>query len=337
MKKIILIPSYEPDEKLIELINKIDQKEFNIVIVNDGSKKEYDIIFNRLPKNIKLISYQTNKGKGYALKKGLEYIKETWKDNYIVITMDSDGQHRIEDAQKLCNYSEKHPNALVLGKRKRLETTPIRSKIGNTITRSIYKLTTGLDIYDTQTGLRTFTNQLIDFLLKIEGERFEYEMNVLLLAAKNKIPIKEIEIKTIYIENNKKSHFKTIKDSILVYKEIIKFSLSSIISFIIDYILFIILSTNINISISTIIARIISSSINFILNKKIVFNSKNNLKKEIINYIKLAITILLLNIMIINILTLVINKPLAKLLTEFILFIANYHIQKRIIFNKNTN
>ena len=337
MKKIILIPSYEPDEKLIELINKINQKEFNIVIVNDGSKKEYDIIFNRLPKNIKLISYQTNKGKGYALKKGLEYIKETWKGNYIVITMDSDGQHRIEDAQKLCNYSEKHPNALVLGKRKRLETTPIRSKIGNTITRSIYKLTTGLDIYDTQTGLRTFTNQLIDFLLKIEGERFEYEMNVLLLAAKNNIPIKEIEIKTIYIENNKKSHFKTIKDSILVYKEIIKFSLSSIISFIIDYILFIILSTNINISISTIIARIISSSINFILNKKIILNRKNNLKKEIINYIKLAITILLFNIMIINILTLMINKPLAKLLTEFILFIANYHIQKRIIFNKNTN
>ena len=223
MKKIILIPSYEPDEKLLELLQKINKKDFEIIIVNDGSSKKYDNIFKLVPSYIKLLSYKENQGKGYALKTGLKYIKDNYKDNYIIITMDSDGQHKIEDAIKLANYIEKNPNNLVLGKRLRNNKTPLRSRIGNSIIKLIYKSLTNLNIYDTQTGLRAFSNKLIDYYITIPGNRFEYEMNVLLYSKEKNIPIHEIKIETIYIDNNSHSHFKTFKDSYRIFKEIIKF------------------------------------------------------------------------------------------------------------------
>ena len=247
--------------------------------------------------------------------------------------MDSDGQHKIEDAKKLADYIINNPKTLAIGMRKRGNNVPIRSKVGNSITKFIYYITTGLNIYDTQSGLRVFTNDLIDTFININGERFEYEMNVLLYCAKNNIEMKEIPIETIYIENNKHSHFKTFKDSFLIYKEILKFSLSSIISFIIDYSLFIILLFILNsIIISNIIARIISASTNYYLNKTIVFNNKNN--KSIVSYIILAIIILILNTLILNLLItkLLINKFIAKIITETILFILSFTIQKKIIF-----
>ena len=189
MKKIILIPSYEPDIELLDLIKKINRNEFDIIIVNDGSSKYYDNIFKQLPSYIKLISYKDNMGKGYALKRGLKYIKDNYNGDYIIVTMDSDGQHTIKDAKKLVNYIEKFPNNLVLGKRIRNNNTPLRSKIGNNIIRFIYKVLTNLDIYDTQTGLRAFSNKLVDCYLKIPGNRFEYEMNVLLYSKEYNISI----------------------------------------------------------------------------------------------------------------------------------------------------
>lgn len=337
MKKIILIPAYEPDEKLIELIHKIDKKEFDIIIVDDGSGTNYDNIFLPLEKEVKVIRYKTNKGKGHALKKGFHYIKETYKKDYITITMDSDGQHTIKDAKKLERYVESHPNTLVLGMRLRDKKIPLRSRIGNGITKFIYNITTGLNVYDTQTGLRAFSDKLMDILLNIEGERFEYEMNVLLQFAKLHIPIKEIQIETIYIEKNKSSHFNTIKDSYRIYKEIIKFSCSSIISFIIDYILFIILSITTNkIIVSNIIARIISASTNYLLNKNYVFKSKKKTSQSIISYAILALFILIANSVILNFLIskLLLNKWISKLLTEIILFTISWLIQKNIIFHK---
>ena len=217
MTKVILIPSYEPDDKLIKLVDELKKNKLNVVVVNDGSSKEYDSIFNKIKKKVKVISYETNQGKGYALKIGLEYLKENYKD-YVVVTMDSDGQHSVKDAIKLSNYAEKHPNELVIGKRIRSEKTPLRSKLGNSITMFIYRLSTGVKVYDTQTGLRAFTNELMDFMQNVEGNRYEYEMNVLLYAPSNDIKIKEIEIETIYIENNEGSHFNTIKDSYKIYK-----------------------------------------------------------------------------------------------------------------------
>ncbi|MEE3343826.1 MAG: bifunctional glycosyltransferase family 2/GtrA family protein [Bacilli bacterium] len=334
MHRIALIPSYEPDNKLIKIVKDLLENNFKVVVVNDGSNKDYDKIFNKVKELTKVLEYDTNQGKGYALKYGMQYIKDNY-DKYIVVTMDSDGQHTVKDATKLCNYVEENPNEFVIGKRIRGKNTPLRSKIGNSITMLVYKLVTGVSIYDTQTGLRCFSNQLMDFSLNVKGNRFEYEMNVLLEAPLNNIKITEIEIETIYYkDNNKKSHFNTIKDSYRVYKEILKFSLSSIISFIIDYISYIIFILLLNnITISNIFARIISATCNYTINKKLVFNSKRKITNSLPKYIILAISILAINTIILNCLvTININKYLAKIIVELLLFIFSYFIQKKRIF-----
>lgn len=224
--KIALIPAYEPNNNLIKLVRELWNQKYSIIIVNDGSGSNFKHVFSKCSKYANIISYDINKGKGYALKRGLEYIKENYKEPYIIITMDSDGQHTIKDASKLIKECEKKDNTLYLGKRIRSSKTPIKSLIGNCITRFIYKLTTGLDIYDTQTGLRAFSNKLVDYLLDIEGNRFEYEMNVLLKCAKDKVKMKEIEITTIYEDNNSGTHFNWVKDSYRIYKDILKYSLN---------------------------------------------------------------------------------------------------------------
>lgn len=336
MKEVILIPSYEPDEKLISLIETINRNRFDIIVVDDGSGKKYQDIFQKIRDKVYLISYEPNMGKGHALKRGLSYIKEKYQKDYLVITMDSDGQHTIGDAIKLSNYAKEHLNTYVLGMRKRNSNTPLRSKIGNRITKFVYHITTGVNIYDTQTGLRCFSNTLTEFLLNTPGERFEYEMNALLSSPKNGIKLHEIEIETIYMDNNKGTHFKTLRDSYLFYKDIFKFGFSSIISFIIDYSLFSIFSIFLSLTLSNILARIISATCNYTLNRKLVFKSKNSLYKTALSYISLAILILMLNTILLNILVekVLLNKFIAKLMVEACLFIFSYYIQNKYIFKR---
>lgn len=223
-KLIILIPAYEPTTKLLDLLKKLKKENLTTIIVNDGSNNTYDEIFNEAKKYAYILKHDVNKGKGRALKTGIEYIQNNYKKDYVIITMDCDGQHTIKDALKLGEYTLNHNEELVTGKILRNKTTPLRSKIGNSITRFVYRTITGLDVYDTQTGLRAFSDKLVPLMLEIEGERFEYEMNVLLTCSTKKIKITEIQIDTIYIENNSGSHFNGIKDSIKIYKEIFKYT-----------------------------------------------------------------------------------------------------------------
>ncbi len=330
--KVALIPAYEPDDKLIPLVDNLKKNNYQVVVVDDGSGKDYQHIFNKC--KTKVITYPENQGKGHALKEGLKYIKDTY-DAYYIVTMDSDGQHTIEDADKLINYLKKHPRTLVLGSRKRGKNTPLRSFLGNSITRFVYSLVTYRDIYDTQTGLRAFTESLVPYMLEVDGERFEYEMNVLLNATRNNVKIKELTIQTIYIDNNSGSHFNAFKDSFKIYKEILKFSLSSLSCFFLDYVLFVLfnLLTN-NIIVSNIIARIISASTNYGLNRSLVFKSTKKVKSSLLQYSLLAIIILILNTALVTTLSLVMSKYIAKIITEITIFLFSWFIQKNIIFKK---
>ena len=336
MRKVVLIPAYEPDENLKILIQKLSKEDVFTVVVDDGSGDKYKNIFDSIQDNARVISYKSNRGKGYALKTGLNFIKNNFKgENYVVVTMDSDGQHTVEDAMKLYEYIEKNPNKLALGKRIRGKNTPIRSKLGNSITTAVYSMSTKAKIYDTQTGLRAFSNNLIDTMLEIDGDRYEYEMNVLLILPRMGIEIQEIEIQTIYIDKNANSHFNTIKDSVLIYKQIIKFSLSSISSFFIDYILYsiLILLTQ-NILISNISARVVSSAVNYTINKKMVFKNNDSLYKSASQYFLLALIILALNTSILYVLVNVLgmNAYVSKILVEVLLFLLSWTVQKKVIF-----
>lgn len=218
MKYIILIPTYNPDERLLTILKQIDKK-YDVVIVDDGSPNKE--IFKECESYAHVISYVENAGKGHALKEGYKYIKENYK-SYVVVTMDDDMQHKLEDASKLCDWVKDHDEEFAIGRRHWDKTTPLSNRIGNSISRHIFKRYTGYSIYDTQNGLRAFSNKLMDYMLNVEGERYEYEMNVLYNLGKNNIKYKEIDIETIYIDNNKTSKFRTFKDSFRIIKDIRK-------------------------------------------------------------------------------------------------------------------
>ncbi len=235
MKKVALIPSYEPTDALIDLLKELKKDKFKIVLVDDGSGKKYKKIFDKAKEYAEVISYTPNMGKGYALKEGLKLIKEKYSD-YRIVTMDSDGQHTVKDANRLLEQVK--PRTLLLGKRMIEKNTPLRSRFGNTLTRIINYLASGVKIYDTQTGLRAFDSSIIDYLLDVKGNRFEYEMKCLLQSKKHDVYIEEMVIKTIYLNNNSGSHFNAIKDSYRIYKEIFKFILPSIIYMVIGLLAF---------------------------------------------------------------------------------------------------
>ncbi len=213
----IIIPSLNPNNKLLELVNNLLESGFkDIIVVNDGSAPEYDAIYNVLPKQVKLLKHDINKGKGAAIKTALKELKNT--DAFI--TVDSDGQHSVEDVFKIKEALTKYD--VVLGTRNfKLKNVPLRSRFGNKISSIAFKMETGINLKDTQTGLRGINIKHKDLALKTEGNRYEYEMNFLTNLAKNKIKIHTVSIKTIYEDNNKGSHFNVIRDSILIHKWII--------------------------------------------------------------------------------------------------------------------
>lgn len=224
--RIALIPAFEPADNLLNLVILLSDAHFQVVLVDDGSGENYRRIFSTAKRFADVLIHETNKGKGAALKTGLAFIKKHYPENSIVVSLDADGQHSVEDAIKVAQAAAIDRESLILGSRSFCGDVPKRSRFGNSVTRVVFKTVTGSSVSDTQTGLRAFGAQLIPFMLNVDGQRYEYEMNVLLKCARNKLPIKEVEIATIYFNNNEGSHFSTLKDSFRIYCGIIFFTIS---------------------------------------------------------------------------------------------------------------
>lgn len=343
---IALIPAYQPIDQLRLLLQEAKSKGFQIVVIDDGSDKSLNEIFTSAACFGTVLHHGQNMGKGRAIKTGLSYIQDHFPADCIIVTMDADGQHRVADAQKICQAAQNHPDTLVLGSRKLREHVPVRSRFGNTVTRFVYRISTGQRVWDTQTGLRAFSAKLIPQLLSIPGERYEYEMNVLLTCSRIGIPILEEEIETIYIDGNASSHFDTVKDSWRVYKEILKFSAASLISFLVDYGLYSVLTLctsglgNVpSILISNIGARIVSASVNYTINRKLVFQSKAHIVRSAVQYAVLAAGILIGNTVVLSVLAdyLGVNRYAAKLITELLFFLMSWLVQRKVIFRAGKN
>ena len=336
LTRIALIPAYMPDEKMTQTARKLKQEGFEVVIVNDGSPKEYDSIFEDAAHYAELICHEKNRGKGEALKTGLEFIRRCCEAPYTVVNADADGQHTITDIIRVAQIAEVNRSSLVLGSRRMEGKVPFKSRFGNTITRFVYRLSTKASVYDTQTGLRAYSDKLIDKLIEIKGSRYEYEMNMLLELPREGYEIKEVWIDTVYINNNEASHFDPVKDSAKIYKEIIKFSASSLLSFGVDFGLFCLLSVLTgSLLFSNIFARIVSGTVNFTLNRKVVFRSETNVAAAAAKYFSLAVFVLICNTLVLKGLTSFgLAAFAAKIITETIMFIFNYLVQHSFIFRK---
>lgn len=420
---IALIPAYEPDEKMLTVVDELSRAGFRIVVVDDGSGPAYREIFDEAGRRASVISYEHNMGKGAALKTGLAYIYDYMAapagspdmaqssshpagspdtaqssahpdSKTVVVTVDADGQHLTKDVLRIARAAAANPGSLVLGSRG-LETgsrglipeyhssrgsgtsgtrgdhsacdergragsdrssargerysagsacsagsgdIPLRSRLGNTITRHVFRISTGLSIHDTQTGLRAFSADLIPRMLKIDGSRYEYEINMLLDLAASGMPVREERIETVYIDNNSSSHFDAVRDSCRVYREILKFSASSLIGFAVDYIMFALLSlVTPGIGLANIGARLVSSVTNYTINRKFVFGSNRRIGTSALQYFALAAVILAGNTVVLKTLveTFGINSLLAKVATELMFFIISWTVQRYLIFYRD--
>lgn len=334
---VALIPAYEPDNLLLDLLCDLRTAGVKTIVVDDGSGPAYAEVFRQAEEFATVLGYANNQGKGHALKYGFNYINEHIHGRYVVVTMDADGQHRVVDAEKVCDLAEQHAGTLVLGSRKQGEGSPLRSRFGNFVTRKVYSLSTGRTVYDTQTGLRAFDAKLLPFLLQVPGERYEYEMNVLLAAVREGIAIEEVSISTIYLEDNRRSHFSAVRDSWRVYKEILKFSAVSLISCCVDYLAYtlLLLISGDQLAFANISARFISASLNFSLNRKYIFKSEGRLWQSALQYFVLAIFILFSNTVVLSLLVNGgVNEYIAKLITEIMFFSMSWLVQRFVIFRK---
>ncbi len=338
----ILIPAYEPKDKLITLIDDIQKiTDTPIIVVNDGSGEEYKKIFDQVEKKgVKVLNHEKNKGKGEAIKTGIKYLMEIGEEEGVV-SADCDGQHSPKDIVKVIEELKKSKNDLVLGVRNfNQKGIPFRSKFGNIISKITFLAMTGNKVTDTQTGLRGYSKNIFEWLISIDGSRYEYEFNVLLGIKEKGLTYSEISIETIYEDKNAVSHFRPIRDSILIYKPVCKFVISSVLAIIIDTILLLVFQNIFNeLLIAVILSRAISSIINFICNKNFVFENKEkgNLFKLLIKYYALVVVILVLNYLILNFLyeILGINLLISKIITEVILYSFSFIIQRRVVFKKN--
>lgn len=341
-KTVILIPAYQPNEVLVNLVEKLSQQNFEIVVVNDGSSENHARIFEKISSKAHILRHEKNQGKGVALKTGYEFIRRNF-EKFVIITVDADGQHSLNDICKMAEIYHEYAGKLMLGVRKfEQENVPFRSKFGNILTRKILFLATRQNLSDTQTGLRAFDQSLVDEMLEIRGERYEYELNVLLYAIEKQIEIVEIPIETIYENNNSSSHFNPLRDSLKIYKEILKFASSSIISFVVDFAIFAILvaftqnwGVATSVTFAGIFARIISATLNFNLNKHFVFKSRGKTTQNAASYAGLAGAIMIGNLVVLNFLTSglgFISATFAKIITEIFFFALSYLVQKKLIF-----
>ena len=333
----IIIPAYEPDQRLVKVVADIKNQlpQAHIILINDGSSPLYQNFYDDSQRlGATVLEHSENRGKGAALKTAFSYIAKVNKSQDVMITVDSDGQHLIKDIISVAKTIKQNPNYIVLGARAFVGKVPARSRFGNCMTALLFSIVTGQKVSDTQTGLRGLSTDLIPWLLKLRGERFEYEFNMLLEAKQSGHFIREVPIETVYLENNKSSHFRPIRDSIRIYSPFLKFSGAAMLSAIIDALaLFILVALTHNLLLSVILARVISSSTQCLLNAKVVFNRTSPLFKSAVRYFMLVLVIMTCNYFMIKAMVGIgVGLVIAKLLTETILFLVSYRVQNSLVF-----
>ncbi len=334
----ILIPAYKPDDKLVALTDQLlTHDDLKLVVVDDGSGEAFRPVFEALDKRVTLISYPDNKGKGGALKTGIRYIMDHMPECERLVTADADGQHRYADIRRVLDKSEEMPGALVLGSRAFDGDVPLRSRFGNAMTRQVFAIASGVKVRDTQTGLRGFDRDGMRLFVDVPGDRYEYEINMLLTAARAEMPIYEVTIETVYLNDNESSHFNPLKDSLRIYACILKFACSSLICFGIDYVLFQLLRTFIPLTwVSNLLARIVSASVNFSLNKKLVFKGNEKTLPAVLKYAALAVFIYLIDTAILALLyeKLGWSRYVVKIISGVLGYLISFPVQGRIVYRK---
>ncbi|OUS77606.1 hypothetical protein B1748_07370 [Paenibacillus sp. MY03] len=347
---IILIPSLEPDERLLLYVQQLREYGLNnIVILDDGSGEEFQWIFRELSeKGCILLRHKENQGKGSALKTGFHYIERHFDEIACVVTADSDGQHAAEDVYRLAEEALRHPEALILGVRNFSEGgIPPKSLLGNRVTSVMFAMLYGKRLTDTQTGLRAFGPQLLAFMQGVNGSRFEYELQMLISCVQSGVPIHTLPIQVIYENRNAGTHFKPLRDSARVMRVLVssfvRFISSSLAGSVVDlglaWLLLDLLKPvlgeqdYIRILLATTIARVFSILVNYLLNKHFVFRQEDS-RGSLWRYLTLCAFVILISSTGVYFFHtfFFMSEKIAKLICDAMLFLLSFQMQRRWVF-----
>ena len=350
----VVLPSLDPDDKLVAVVDGLLEYGFSdIILINDGSKPENLHYFHDLAAQhpeITLLHHEVNKGKGAALKNAFRYVLQNRPDSLGVVTVDGDNQHHPEDTRACCEKMLE-TGCVVLGCRDFSQPdVPPRSRFGNRTTSAIFKVFVGMTISDTQTGLRAIPASYLNQLAEVYGDRFEYETNMLLAFKDQGIPFDEQKIRTVYIEENKSSHFRVIHDSWRIYKLILahffRYTLSSLASAAVDIGGYSLLSSVLPLTgmaltaCAGVGARVVSSLLNFFLNKKLVFQTHVSTGKALLRYYVLALPQMALQVLLTQETYILLGisensnglRTFLYAVVMTVLYIVSYMIQQRWVF-----
>ena len=343
----VILPSLDPDEKLLGVIRGLKEVGLSdIILVNDGSDAAHQAPFREAEAlgGVTVLTHEVNRGKGRALKTAFAYCLENRPDIDGVVTVDGDGQHTAKDIYACAKRMAELGDEVVLGVRDFTQPqVPRRNRFGNRFTSGVFRFACGIRISDTQTGLRAIPRRHLAAMLEIEGERFEYETEMLLQMKRRDIRFTEVTIDTVYIGENETSHFKVFRDSFRIYRMIFRYALSSLASAAVDYLLYsaILLllgertEQGTRLAVAFVGARLASSFVNYSLNRRAVFHSKG--KGTLGRYYALCVTQLGVSYGLVYLLSHLSGGALAgdilwKLPVDIVLFIASFQIQQRWVF-----
>lgn len=335
---VVLIPAYRPSAGLVELVGALRATSpgTTVVVVDDGSGPAYaDIFDSAMCLGAVLLRHETNCGKGSALRTGFAHINDRLPRR-VVVCADADGQHAVADILAVAARVPQAGRTMVLGVRSFGSEVPLRSRVGNGLTRVLFRFVSGTRIGDTQTGLRGYPPELLGWLLSIRGQRYEYELNLLLHAKSAQVGIDTIPIRTIYLDHNAASHFRPVIDSARIYWPLLKFALSSLAAFLLDTIALLTLTALTgSLLLSVVGARLISATANYLINRRLVFTDGRRLPAMVtaVRYFALVAVLLLANYALLALLSsLGVALLIAKILTELTLFSLSYAAQRLLVF-----
>ena len=234
MNVVVMIPSLNPSRLLLSVVEAIRAEGFQrFLIIDDGSSPKYREIFDELEEQgCTVIRHAVNLGKGRALKTGFNHVMAYMPGVDGVVTCDSDGQHEPQAIRSVAEAMINNPGHIVLGVRKFFEAkVPLTNLFGNTVTRAAFALLTGLSFGDTQCGLRAFPADSLKIMMRVAGERFEYENVMLLDFRRFRLDYTEVPIRAVYetVQQGKLSHFNKLVDPIRIYRKLLGFAVAPIV------------------------------------------------------------------------------------------------------------
>jgi glycosyltransferase involved in cell wall biosynthesis len=338
MNLCVVIPALEPDRRLRDVVTALSDLEFSaIIVVNDGSGPEFDGCFDSLKKlpRVHVLRTAVNLGKGAALKTGISYAMCNFPDQVGVVTADADGQHDPGDIVKVAERLLAEPKSLILGVRSFAGGVPLRSKFGNIATRCAVRLLIGHAISDTQTGLRGIPAFLLPWVLRIAGNGYEFELDMLTLCRRQECRVVEEPIRTIYLDQNRASHFNPLWDSMRIYFVLIRFAAVSMTTALIDNLMFLAtFSWTTDVIKAQIAGRGIAVLFNFWAARRAVFLVPKSSLVLLSKYLLLVLVSGVASYAIIRLLHDTFSVPVfpAKLIAESVLFFANFAVQRDFVF-----